>query len=121
MAVPGSAADVRALFRSVMMHGYIEGIPERLAQGVDAWLRAHGGWFFDQQQLGYKEVREFEESIPIDDSPPFPPEVAPLLLRIHACEDLAEFHPHVYEIIVAMAMCSPEGRRALQARLSEAS
>ena len=102
MVVPGSAADVRALFRSVMMHGYIEGIPERLAQGVDDWLRAHGGWFFDQQQLGYEEVREFEASIPIDDTAPIPLEIGPLLSRILACEDLAEYHSHTISIISAL-------------------
>ena len=102
MAVPGSAADVRDLFRCAVMHGYIDGIPERLAQGVDDWLRAHGGWFFDQQQLGYEEAREFEASIPIDDTAPIPLEIAPLLSRILACEDLAEYHSHTISIISAL-------------------
>ena len=102
MAVPGSAADVRDLLRCVMMHGYIDGIPEQIAQGVDDWLRAHGGWFFDQQQLGYEEAREFEASIPIDDAAPIPLEIGPLLFRILACEDLAEYHSHTISIIAAL-------------------
>ena len=119
--VPGSAADVRDLFQQVVMYGYVEHIPEQLAGGLDQWLRAHGGWFFDQQLDGYEEVREFEASIPIDSSRPNIQEVGPLLQMIGACEDLEEFHQRKYEIIVAMAFRSPEGRDALVARLREAS
>jgi hypothetical protein len=85
-----------------MMYGYIEGIPEPLAQGVDDWLRAHGGWFFDQQLDGYEEVREFEASIPIDDAALIPLEIGPLLIRIMACEDLAEYHSHTVSIMTAL-------------------
>ena len=60
------------------------------------------GGFFDQQQLGYEEVREFEASIPIDDTAPIPLEIGPLLFRILACEDLAEFHSHTISIISAL-------------------
>ena len=119
--VPGSAADVRDLFRLVVMQDYIEYVPQQLAEGLDQWLRAHGGWFFDQQLDGYEEVREFEASIPIDNSRPNIQEVGPLLQMIAACEDLEEFHERVYEIIIAMALRSPEGRSALIARVREAS
>ena len=119
--VPGSAADVRDLFRLVVMQGYIEYVPQQLAEGLDQWLRAHGGWFFDQQLDGYEEVREFEASIPIDNSWPNIQEVGPLLQMIVACADLDELHERVYDIILAMAVRSPEGRDALVARLREAS
>ena len=119
--VPGSAADVRDLFRLVVMQGYIEYVPPQLAEGLNQWLRAHGGWFFDQQLDGYEEVREFEASIPIDNSRPNIQEVGPLLHMIAACEDLEEFRERVYEIIIAMALRSPEGRSALIARVREAS
>ena len=119
--VPGSAADVRDLFRLVVMQGYVEYIPQQLAEGLDQWLRAHGGWFFDQQLDGYEEVREFEASIPIDNSRPNIQEVGPLLQMIVACEDLDELHERAYKIITAMALRSPEGLSALLARVREAS
>ena len=119
--VPGSAADVRDLFQLVVMQGYVEHIPEQLAEGLDQWLRAHGGWFFDQQLNGYEEVREFEASIPIDNSRPNIQEVGPLLQMIVACEDLDELHERAYEIITAMTLRSPEGLSALIARVREAS
>ena len=119
--VPGSAADVRNLFQVVVMKGYVEHIPEQLAEGLDQWLRAHGGWFFDQQLDGYEEVREFEASIPIDNSRPNIEEVGPLLQMIVACEDLDELHERAYEIITAMTLRSPEGLSALIARVREAS
>ena len=119
--VPGSAADVRDLFQLVVMQGYVEHIPEQFAEGLDQWLRAHGGWFFDQQLDGYEEVREFEASLPIDNSWPNIQEVGPLLQMIVACEDLDELHEHAYEIITAMTLRSPEGLSALIARVREAS
>ena len=119
--VPGSAADVRDLFRLVVMQGYIEYVPQQLAEGLDQWLRAHGGWFFDQQLDGYEEVREFEASIPIDNSRPNIREVGPLLQMIAACEDLEEFRERAHEISIAMALRSPEGLSALIARVREAS
>ena len=84
-----------------MMKGYIDGIPERLAQGVDEWLRAHGGWFFDQQRWGYEE-NDYEGSIEIDDSAPIPLEIRPILCRILACDDLEEYHSHAISIIAAL-------------------
>jgi hypothetical protein len=119
--VLGDAVDVRDLFRFVVMHGYIEYVPQQLAEGLDQWLRAHGGWFFDQQLDGYEEVRDFEASIPIDNSWPNIQEVGPLLQMIVACEDLDRFHERAYQIVVAMALRSPEGLSALVARLREAS
>jgi hypothetical protein len=120
--VPGSAADVRDLFQQVVMYGYIEHIPQELAEGLDQWLRAHGGWFFDQQLDGYEEVREFEASIPIDNSQPNIQEVGPLLRMIVDYDDLDELlHERAYDIILAKPVRSPEGLSALIERVHEAS
>ena len=120
--VPGSAADVRDLFQQVVMYGYIEHIPQELAEGLDQWLRAHGGWFFDQQLDGYEEVREFEASIPIDNSQPNIQEIGPLLRMIVDYDDLDELlHERAYDIILATPLRSPEGLSALIERVHEAS
>jgi hypothetical protein len=119
--VPGSAADVRDLFQQVVMYGYIEHIPQELAEGLDQWLRAHGGWFFDQQLDGYEEVREFEASIPIDNSQPNIQEVGPLLRMIVDYDDLYDLHERAYDIILAKPVRSPEGLSALIERVHEAS
>ncbi len=119
--IPGSAADVRDLFQQVVMYGYIEYIPQELAEGLDQWLRAHGGWFFDQQLDGYEEVREFEASIPIDNSRPNIQEVGPLLRMIVDYDDLYDLHERAYDIILAPPLRSPEGLSALIERVHEAS
>ena len=119
--VPGSAADVRDLFQQVVMYGYIEHIPQELAEGLDQWLRAHGGWFFDQQLDGYEEVREFEASIPIDNSRPNIQEVGALLRMIVDYDDLYDLHERAYDIILAPPLRSPEGLSALIERVHEAS
>ena len=119
--VQGSAADVRDLFQQVVTYGYIEYIPQQLAEGLDQWLRAHGGWFFDQQLDGYEEVREFEASIPIDNSRPNIQEVGPLLRMIVDYDDLYDLHERAYDIILATAARSPEGLSALIERVHEAS
>ena len=120
--VPGSAADVRDLFQQVVMYGYIVYIPQELAEGLDQWLRAHGGWFFDQQLDGYEEVREFEASIPIDNSRPNIQEIGPLLRMIVDYDDLDELlHERAYDIILATPLRSPEGLSALIERVHEAS
>jgi hypothetical protein len=71
---------------------------------------------------GYEEVREFEASIPIDNSQPNIQEVGPLLRMIVDYDDLDELlHERAYDIILAPPLRSPEGLSALIERVHEAS
>ena len=87
------------------MESFFEFIDAKVTLAIDGWLRKHGGWFFDQHELGYEDARVRElESMPWDDSPPIANEVDPILLEILACESLSDYH---HAVCLAMAAIAP--------------
>ena len=106
--VPGSAEHVRDIFRGALMTSCIDFVEARVTLAIDGWLRKYGGWFFDQQDLGYEEfwARELEGML-CDDSTPIPDEVGPILLQIMGCETLEEYHFEARLAIIALAIAQP--------------